>query len=82
MTLDPETRYPVEQVLPNLVVEIDSLEDGEVADFALLVFEVEDEESGAYGWSYRTTEAPNREELLGALEILIHRLKTSDASCP
>ena len=63
-----EERVPVAQVLTGL--EVHSLEPGETAIEAFVLVKVLDAE-GAPNWSYRTTNALNREELLGALTVQV-----------
>lgn len=84
-SLDPEKRYPVAEVFPNIEVDGDLVREGESVEFAFLVFKLVGPDDSEAGWSYRTTAAPNREELLGALEIKIEALKrqiTADAEFP
>jgi hypothetical protein len=61
-----EQRVPVTEVLRGL--EIHPLEPGETALEAFVLIKVLDA-SGDTGWSYRTTNRLNREELLGALIV-------------
>jgi hypothetical protein len=63
-------RIPIEQALPGMALHpID-----EDPDFAFVLVRTRDEE-GKVGWCYRTTAAPNREELLGALMVQVAILK-------
>ena len=55
---------------------IHPFENGEVPLSAFVLAKVLDSE-GSPGWSFRTTEAPNREELLGALMVQVDLLRKS-----
>lgn len=65
-------RVPVADVLAGL--ELHPLEQNETAIEAFVLVKLLDAE-GHTGWSYRTTNALNREELLGALEVQVAVLK-------
>ena len=65
-TLDPETRYPISQVLTGL--ELHPLPEGWTPLEALVLVKCLDEE-GESTWSFRTTHRLNNEELLGALTV-------------
>jgi hypothetical protein len=67
-----DDRVPIEQVLSGL--KIHPLEDGEQATEAFVLMKVRDADGGST-WSYRTTKAPNREELLGALMVQVDLLR-------
>jgi hypothetical protein len=55
-------------------LKIHPLESGESAISAFVLIKTRDGE-GNSTWSYRTTEAPNREELLGALQVQVDLLR-------
>jgi hypothetical protein len=59
-------RIPVEQVLPGM--SLHPLQQGWTPVEAFVLVKCLDEHGGA-SWVYRTTAAPNREELLGALVV-------------
>ena len=61
-----DERVPLADVLGDL--KIHPLPDGWTALDAFLVIKVVDDE-GQVTWSYRTTSAPNQEELLGVLTV-------------
>lgn len=63
---DGDNRVPAEQVLKGL--ELHPLDPREMAVEAFVLIKVLDEH-GEVGWSYRTTNRLNREELLGALMV-------------
>lgn len=65
-------RVPVEQVLRGL--ELHPLLAGETAIEAFVLIKVLDAD-GHVGWSYRTTNRLNRQELLGALTIQVDVLR-------
>jgi hypothetical protein len=67
-----QERVPIGQVLDGL--EIHPLDDGEKALEAFVLVKIEAAD-GEISWSYRTTRAPNREELLGALVIQVELLR-------
>lgn len=69
--LDPEQRYPVELVLPDLPLVGPPLPVNATIDFALVLCRITGEDGQDLGWSYRTTESPDLVELLGALDIQI-----------
>lgn len=75
--MDATTSPLIDESYADLEVEGDLVGDGESVDFALLIVRLEDPNGLDAGWSYVTTEKPNREELLGALEIQIELLKRS-----
>jgi hypothetical protein len=62
----PDDKIPLENLVSGMRVH--ALEEGEFAVSAFLLLKVRDSE-GEMSWSYRTTEPPNREELLGALLV-------------
>jgi hypothetical protein len=68
---DPETRYPIGDILP---LEVHPLPEGWQAIEAFVLVKCEDDE-GETSWVYRTSRAPNREELLGALTIQVELLR-------
>lgn len=72
--MNDEVRIPIEQVLPGMGLH--PFEEGEVPLAAFVLAKVLDRE-GNPGWSFRTTEPPNREELLGALVVQVELLKAS-----
>jgi len=74
---DSKTKYPIAEFYPDLEIVGDLLGEDESVDFALLIVRLEDSDGRDAGWSYKTTEKPNREELLGALEIRLELLKRS-----
>ena len=59
-----DDRIPIEQALPGMSVH--PFDDGEVPLSAFVLVKVLDAD-GSPSRSFRTTEPPNREELLGAL---------------
>ncbi len=61
-----DDRIPVEQVLPGM--SLHPLEPEWTPVEAFVLIKCLDDEGGA-SWVYRTTAAPNREELLGALVV-------------
>jgi hypothetical protein len=61
-----EDRVPVEQVMAGM--SLHPLPDNWTPVEALVLIKCLDED-GQSSWSYRTTAAPNREELLGALIV-------------
>jgi hypothetical protein len=61
-----DERVPLADVLGDL--NIHPLPEGWITLDAFLVINALDEE-GQAAWSYRTTSAPNQEELLGALNV-------------
>ena len=63
-------RVPISAVLPTMGIH--PIED--VPEFALILVRTRDS-NGVVNWSYRTTEPPNREELLGALTVQVALLK-------
>lgn len=64
-------RVPIDQAMPGLSVH--PLGDGEEWEFAFVLAKVRNE--GETTWSYRTSAAPNREELLGALMVHVELLR-------
>jgi hypothetical protein len=67
-----DERIPVEQVLPGMTLH--PLEAGWTPVEAFVLVKCLDEQGGA-SWVYRTTAAPNREELLGALAVQTELLR-------
>jgi hypothetical protein len=65
-------RENIEEVLPGF--KIHPLEDGYRPVFAFTLVKTVDE-AGTFSWAYRTSEPPNREELLGALQIHVDLLR-------
>jgi hypothetical protein len=61
-----EERLPIEEVLPG--VKIHAFEDGDIIDDVFVLAKLHDT-SGRTGWGFRTSGAPNMEELLGALQV-------------
>ena len=59
-------RVPIEEVLPGMGLH--ALDDGWTPLEAFVLIKALDED-GDPRWAYRTTQAPNREELLGALIV-------------
>jgi hypothetical protein len=72
--MSEEQRIPIEQALPGMGIH--PFAEGEVALCAFVLAKVLDRE-GNPSWSFRTTEPPNREELLGALTVQVELLKAS-----
>jgi hypothetical protein len=72
--VDDGQRVPIEQVLPGMAIH--PLESGEVPLSAFVLVKLLDRD-GDPTWSFRTTEAPNREELLGALTVQLDLLRKS-----
>lgn len=70
--LDPETRYPIHRVLPDM--QIHPLLEGEVAEDVFVLIKTRGAD-GNTSWCYRTSKAPNREELLGALTVQVALLR-------
>jgi hypothetical protein len=70
--MNDESRIPLADALPGMGIH--PLLAGEVPVSAFMVVKVLDED-GSPGWSFRTTEPMNREELLGALVIQVELLK-------
>jgi hypothetical protein len=67
-----ERRIPIAEALPGL--EVRPLPSGGTPLEAFVLVKHLDDEGDAT-WSYRTTNAPNREELLGALVVQVAVLK-------
>ena len=67
-----QDRRPAGEILGDL--SIHPLEPGWVPTEAFLLIKCRDE-GGAFSWAYRTTHAPNREELLGALVVHVDLLR-------
>jgi hypothetical protein len=67
-----DVRVPVSEVLSGLAIH--PLEPGETALEAFVLIKCLDAEGHA-GWSYRTTNRLNREELLGALTVQVDVLR-------
>ncbi|WNM24384.1 hypothetical protein [Demequina capsici] len=65
-----EVRIPIGEALPG--ISIHELEDPAEWVFVLARTVADD---GDKGWAYRTSGAPNREELLGALVVQVEVLK-------
>lgn len=63
---EDQPREPIGEVLSDLAIH--PLEDGDTAVEAFVMIKVRHDD-GQIGWSYRTTRAPNLEELLGVLTI-------------
>lgn len=63
-------RVPISGALPKMAIH--PIED--TPEFAFILVRTRDS-SGVVNWSYRTTEPPNREELLGALTVQVALLK-------
>ncbi|MDM4764383.1 hypothetical protein QT381_15390 [Galbitalea sp. SE-J8] len=74
--MDPESRYPISEVLPEF--DASSYGINNSVDFAFILVKLVDHDGNPAGWSYRTTQEPNLEELLGAIEYQIHKLKNAD----
>lgn len=72
MTASEDVRRPVESVLPGLTVH--GLEEGYSWEFAYVLLRLRDPD-GDIAWSYRTSSPPNREELLGALQVQVDLLR-------
>lgn len=72
--MSDEERIPIEQALPGMAIH--PFDDGEVPLSAFVLAKVLDRE-GNPAWSFRTTEPPNREELLGALIVQVDLLRKS-----
>lgn len=73
-SVSEEKRIPIEQALPGMTIH--PFDDGEVPLSAFVLAKVLDRD-GNPAWSFRTTEPPNREELLGALTIQVDLLRRS-----
>jgi hypothetical protein len=69
-----EPRIPIADALPGMGIH--AFGDGEIPVSAFLLVKILDEE-GSPSWGFRTTEPPNREELLGALTVQVEILKAS-----
>lgn len=69
----PDEKLPIEDVLPGM--RIHPLGEGETATWAFVLMKIEGPDSE--GWSFRTSSPPNKEELLGALEVQVALLKKS-----
>ena len=72
--LDPETRYPIDRVLPGL--EVHPLPEGWTPLEALALVKCLDAE-GESTWAFRTTPGLNKEELLGSLVVHSDLLRRS-----
>lgn len=70
--MDEDERIPIGEVLSGL--EIHPLEPNDSVVSAFVLVKVLDAD-GDVGWSFRTSEAPNKEELLGALDIQLQLLR-------
>ena len=64
-------RIPIQEALPGITIH--SLD--EPADFVFVLARSTDAD-GRTGWAFRTSAAPNREELLGALVVQVAILRT------
>ena len=64
-------RRDISEVLPGLMLH--PLDEGARPSFLFALIKYEDDEGS--GWVYRTSSAPNREELLGALSVQVELLK-------
>ena len=69
---DGDARVPVADVLAGL--EVHPLEPGDTPVEAFVLIKLLDRD-GRVSWSYRTTNALNREELLGALMVQVDVLR-------
>ncbi len=67
-----DQQTPIGEVLDGLAIH--PLAHGEHALEAFILIKVR-EADGDIGWSFRTTSAPNREELLGALTVQVDLLR-------
>lgn len=65
-------RFPIEEVLPG--IRLHAMEQDQKASFVFCLIRTVDSEGG-FGWAYRTSEAPNREELLGSLMVQVEILR-------
>jgi hypothetical protein len=70
--LNDELRLPVEQVLPGMALH-PLPEDWTPLEAFVLVKSLD--ANGHSTWSYRTTNPPNREELLGVLTVHVDLLR-------
>ena len=70
--MSDEIRHPIGEVLPGFALH--PLEAGCTPTQAFVVIKVVDQ-AGVPGWSFRTSEPPNLEELLGALTIQVDLLR-------
>ena len=70
-------RVPLADVLPGMGIH--PMEEGAVPLSAFVLVKMLDAD-GDLQWSFRTTEPPNLEELLGALTVQVDLLKASIAS--
>lgn len=70
----PESRKPIGDVLPDITIHPLDEGDDVVTAFVLVKVRAAD---GSEGWSFRTSEPPNREELLGALTVQVDLLRQS-----
>ena len=69
-----DERVPIEDVLSG--VTIHPLDEDEVVVGAFVLIKVLDKD-GDVGWSFRTSEPPNKEELLGALTVQVDLVRKS-----
>lgn len=67
-----EPRQLLADLLPDATVPV--IDDFRSDGFAFLLLRGTDSRGGV-AWSYRTTSAPNREELLGALRVQVRLLE-------
>jgi hypothetical protein len=72
-----EARIPLADALPGMGIH--PFEENEIPISAFVFVKVLDRD-GDPTWSFRTTEPPNREELLGVLVVQVGLLKASLAS--
>ncbi|WP_157371768.1 hypothetical protein [Angustibacter sp. Root456] len=72
-----DERLPIEQVLPGQ--RLHPLDDGEVPLMTFALIKCPDRD-GDVSWSFRTSEPPNLEELLGALTVQVDLLRRRLAS--
>ncbi len=70
--MDADEREPIEAVLHGM--RLHPLDDNWTALYAFVLVKCLDEE-GDPVWSFRTSESPNLEELLGALEVQVGVLR-------
>lgn len=75
--MSEEERLPISEVLPGM--EIHALAAGEVPVSVFAIVKTMNAD-GEIGWGFRTSEAPNREELLGALTVQVDLLRASLAA--
>ncbi|GEA84842.1 hypothetical protein GCM10009774_33160 [Cellulomonas gelida] len=68
-----DDRLPAEEALPNL--RLHPLDDEDDWDFAFVMIRLKSRQGSDPGWAYRTSSAPNRTELLGALQMQVDLLR-------